>query len=170
MTAQDYYKQAEYYQSIGDYAKVAECIQKAQEMEMKEMEKRMEHKYLIYQAEPRNINNKTVNVITGLFDMDTQEIINSESSFCPKFVALGCMIPSVQYVPIGYKFLMLDKNGVREASSLDGITDDNTMIKIDYLKNINDDVVMSLDNATFGYKVFCTIDVLRDMGWLEYEE
>ena len=166
MNAQDYYKKAEYYQSIGDYEKVAECIQKAAEIERKEMGNQMEHNYLIYQTEPRKAMGGIINVITGLLDMDTQKIVNSESSFCPKFVALGCMYPSVQYIPIGYKFLVLDKNGMREVPSLEGIRDNDTMVKIDYLKHITDGTIMQLQmNATLGYKIFCTIDILRKMGW-----
>ena len=79
-------------------------------------------------------------------------------------------LASVQYIPIGYKFLVLDRNGVRQVSSLEGIKDNDTMVKIDYLKNITDDTIMQLQvNARYGYKLFCTIDILRKMGWYKSE-
>jgi len=154
---------AEDFRKNGQYHEASECDRKAVDLETKILLANREYlnnkRYIISNATPRRSVNGIVNVITELLDMDTQEIVNYRSLLYPEFV--GCMYPSVQFMPVGYLFFIVDLNGGREVRSLAGIKDGNTYVRIDYLKSVmEEDTVNPVQT-----NLFCTIDMLRNMGW-----
>jgi tetratricopeptide (TPR) repeat protein len=157
------------YRDIGDREKANKYYHKAIELERDEAEEygkefsaKMDYfrnkRYLILNAAPKNIRDRTVNVITELLDMDTGENINpSNSSNCPPYIILCAMYPVFSEY-----YLIVDKNGVRDERSLKEVSSD-AIVYIGNLLNVNDNTVYSI--GAIGAQLFCGMDVLRKCGW-----
>jgi len=165
-----YYALDTVYRDKGDYQKANEYYEKAIKLERcevqkygKELSDRIDYfsnkTYLILNAAPKNTINGTVNVITELLDMATNEKINlSNPSNCPPYLILCAMYPV--FAPNSY--LIIDEKGIQRVSNLREVNL-NAFACIENLLHVKDNTVYPI--GAIGAKLLCGISALHKCGW-----